>query len=36
MMFTYSTSYEKATDVSEYVTVALEGTRWKVAGYFMQ
>jgi len=36
MMFTYSSNYKKANDVSEYVTVALEGTRWKVAGYFMQ
>jgi hypothetical protein len=36
MMLTYSSSFNKANDVSEYVTVALEGTRWKVAGYFMQ
>ena len=36
MMLTYSSNFKKATDVSEYVTVALEGTRWKVAGYFMQ
>lgn len=36
IMLTYSSNFKKVNDVSEYVTVALEGTRWKVAGYFMQ
>lgn len=36
IMLTYTSSFKKAADVSEYVTVMLEGSRWKVAGYFMQ
>lgn len=36
MMLTYSSSFAKANDVTEYVTVALEGSRWRVAGYFME
>ena len=36
IMLIYDSSFKKADDVSEYVTVMLEGEQWKVAGYFMQ
>jgi hypothetical protein len=36
IMFIYNSSFKKADEVSEYVTVMLEGDSWKVAGYFMQ
>jgi hypothetical protein len=35
-MLIYDSSFEKADDVSEYVTVMQEGDQWRVAGYFMQ
>ncbi|NIP49238.1 MAG: DUF4019 domain-containing protein, partial [Gammaproteobacteria bacterium] len=36
IMLIYNSSFKKADDVSEYVTVMLDGDQWKVAGYFMQ
>ncbi len=33
---TFDSAYQRAESVSEYVTVMLEGDRWRVAGYFMQ
>ena len=36
IMLIYESDFQKAEDVSEYVTVMLEGDEWKVAGYFMQ
>lgn len=33
---TYSSKYQQAESVSEYVTVMLEDGHWKVAGYFIQ
>ena len=36
IMLIYTSDFQKAADVSEYVTVMLEDGDWKVAGYFMQ
>lgn len=36
IMLIYESDFQRAEDVSEYVTVMLEGDEWKVAGYFMQ
>ena len=36
IMLIYESDFQKAEDVSEYVTVMREGDDWKVAGYFMQ
>jgi len=36
IMLIYESDFQRAEDVSEYVTVMLEGDTWKVAGYFMQ
>ena len=36
IMLIFTSNYKKASDVSEYVTVMLEDSRWKVAGYIMQ
>ena len=36
ILLTYESSFQKASEVTEYVTVALEEGRWKVAGYFME
>ena len=36
IMLIYESDFQAAEDVSEYVTVMLEGEEWKVAGYFMQ
>ena len=33
---TFDSKYKRAASVSEYVTVMLEGDRWRVAGYFIQ
>ena len=32
----FESKYQRAEDVSEYVTVMLEDGHWKVAGYFIQ
>ena len=36
IMLIYESDFQRAEDVSEYVTVMLEDDEWKVAGYFMQ
>jgi len=36
IMLIYESDFQRAEDVSEYVTLMLEGDEWKVAGYFMQ
>ena len=36
IMLIYESDFQAAEDVSEYVTVMLEGDEWRVAGYFMQ
>lgn len=36
IMLIYESDFQKAEEVSEYVTVMREGDAWKVAGYFMQ
>ena len=36
IMLIYESDFQRAEDVSEYVTVMREGDAWKVAGYFMQ
>ncbi len=36
LMLIYDSAFQNADQVSEYVTVMLEGDEWKVAGYFMQ
>ena len=36
IMLTYESSFQKASEVTEYVTLALEEGRWKIAGYFME
>ena len=36
IMLIYQSTFQKAENVSEYVTVMLEDGAWKVAGYFMQ
>jgi len=36
IMLIYTSRFEKAEEVDEYVTVMREGETWKVAGYFMQ
>lgn len=33
---TFDSKYQHAESVSEYVTMMLEGDRWRVAGYFIQ
>jgi hypothetical protein len=33
---TFDSKYQREASVSEYVTVMLEGDRWRVAGYFIQ
>ncbi len=33
---TFTSKYKQAENVAEYVTVMLEGGRWKVAGYFIK
>ncbi|MCK4502287.1 MAG: DUF4019 domain-containing protein [Desulfuromonadales bacterium] len=33
---TFASKYQKAANVSEYVTVMVEAGHWKVAGYFIQ
>jgi len=36
IMLIYESDFQRAEEVSEYVTVMREGDVWKVAGYFMQ
>ncbi len=36
IMLIYESDFQKVGQVSEYVTVMLEGDEWKVAGYFIQ
>ncbi len=36
ILLSYDSRFEKAADVTEYVTVMLTDQGWKVAGYFMQ
>ena len=36
IMLIYESDFQRAKDVSEYVTVMLDGDEWKVAGYFIQ
>jgi hypothetical protein len=36
IMLIYESDFQRAEDVTEYVTVMLEDNEWKVAGYFMQ
>jgi hypothetical protein len=36
IMLTFDSKYQNTKSVSEYVTVMLEGDRWRVAGYFIK
>lgn len=36
IMLIYTSRFQKADEVEEYVTVMRDGEDWKVAGYFMQ
>lgn len=36
IMLIYTSRFQKADEVEEYVTVMRDGESWKVAGYFMQ
>jgi membrane-bound lytic murein transglycosylase len=36
IMFKFDSQYERAKNVTEYLTVMLEGDRWRVAGYFIK
>lgn len=36
ILFKFDSQYERAKNVTEYLTVMLEGDRWRVAGYFIK
>jgi hypothetical protein len=36
ILLTFDSKYQNTKSVSEYVTVMLEGDRWRVAGYFIK
>jgi len=36
ILFTFESQYERAQNVTEYLTVMLEDDRWRVAGYFIK
>jgi hypothetical protein len=36
ILFTFNSRYQRAQSVTEYLTVMLDGDRWRVAGYFIK
>jgi hypothetical protein len=36
ILFTFDSTYQRTKSVREYVTVMLDGDRWRVAGYFIK